>query len=381
MRPSLYLLWSLVGLLLLQTGRSKAQSTAKGSSSAYAGRVNTLSNSYTTAGTPAARLVLATSQIASASTNHADPSRSGRSLRLSYTNTTKMSTGSLFINSNPTFSTGNRGSSVLAHGIPYPSAIFATGTRPAQEFNSANMPPSPTGAYYTGNGIAITDNSRSRLKMWSSTILPIGPQSTVSNHPFPMLVSTTAGTIISDRRLNHFQSEDPSHALTQGSNPYSTASPSQNLSPGPTIGTAAFPLTRLVASKTTQSQGGSVPSQYGASMTGVTSTDTDEPSDAFTLLATNTAWTENLWLTTERNGHTTVVPVIVGCPTCGGRGRGITLWNFPPIPGVKFKFPKMPRLPTIHFPCVPIPFIKSCSAPPASKYTPHSFLRYGTNTT
>ena len=60
----------------------------------------------------------------------------------------------------------------------------------------------------------------------------------------------------------------------------------------------------------------------------VTSTLTVPPTGFSTQMATNTQWSSNTWLTTSKDGHSTIVPVIVGCPGCGpiAAGAGIIIW-------------------------------------------------------
>lgn len=63
----------------------------------------------------------------------------------------------------------------------------------------------------------------------------------------------------------------------------------------------------------------------------------------------------------------TIVPVLVGCAHCGGMGRGVIVWNYPPLPDVTFQFPKLPNgdiVDPFHLPCIPIPFMKPCLSPP-----------------
>ena len=100
----------------------------------------------------------------------------------------------------------------------------------------------------------------------------------------------------------------------------------------------------------------------------ITSTDTVAPSGLSTQAISSSRLTANTWLTTSQDGHTTIVPVIIGYPGCGGLGAGIIAWGLLPKPNIVFK---LPNLPTISFPCIPIPFIKSCSSPPVGKSTAH----------
>ena len=190
-------------------------------------------------------------------------------------------------------------------------------------------------------------NSSSRLMAANSTITPGGLPIIASGHTFSLPASATGGDIFIDGNLIHL----PTPTIVNSA------------SPGSSQSDVSAPVTTS-APKTTGTESQSTPFP-GLGPDALTSTDTVQPSDASTEGITNTAISENYWLTTQVGGQTTVVPVIVGCPGCGGIGGGIILWNFPPIPGVSFQFPKL-NLPPISFPCIPIPLIKSCSKPPAS---------------
>ena len=132
-------------------------------------------------------------------------------------------------------------------------------------------------------------------------------------------------------------------------------------------GTLNTSPTRSPASSPTQSislTSNRITSVY--EIAGVTSTETVPPADLLTQLVTST-WTSNTWLTTTVGGKETIVPVLVGCAHCGGTGRGVIVWNYPPFPDVTFQFPKLPNgdiVDPFHLPCIPIPLIKTCSSPP-----------------
>ncbi|KAL8855847.1 MAG: hypothetical protein Q9178_007508 [Gyalolechia marmorata] len=100
---------------------------------------------------------------------------------------------------------------------------------------------------------------------------------------------------------------------------------------------------------------------------GPTSTMTTTPPNLSVDEAANSLWTTNTWITTTSPGgsEATVVPVLVGCPGCGGRGHGLVLWNLPKTPRVQFKFPGFPKVPRFHFPCIRVLGITigSCSDP------------------
>lgn len=62
-------------------------------------------------------------------------------------------------------------------------------------------------------------------------------------------------------------------------------------------------------------------------------------------------WVSNTWITTSSgSSEPTVVPVLVGCPGCGGKGSGIILFGFPKVAGTWFKLPGLPKF---RFPCIP----------------------------
>jgi hypothetical protein len=83
-----------------------------------------------------------------------------------------------------------------------------------------------------------------------------------------------------------------------------------------------------------------------SSVPGVTSTMT-EPPEGFdvTTVSGHPGWTTNTWITTTESDSSepTIVPVLVGCRGCGGRGSGIILFNSPPLTKVLFHFPGLPR--------------------------------------
>lgn len=76
----------------------------------------------------------------------------------------------------------------------------------------------------------------------------------------------------------------------------------------------------------------------------ITSTITSAPPAFSTELPRDPRVTGNMWLTTNKDGHNTIVPVI------GGR----IIWNLPNIPHVSFQFPGFPKLPHFHLPCIKI---------------------------
>ena len=239
---------------------------------------------------------------------------------------------------------------------PLPNVASTTGLASGSTLpRSAPSVTASTGLVYTLDGVVFTGNPNLGLSVAGSTIAPGGPPVAVSSHTFSLPASASRGAIIVDGTATYLESSTASNGASQGSSGSDVlASVTTSASTIPGTGIQEPPVTGLSGSDS------------------ATSTDTVEPSDASTEATTNTAWSENLWLTTQVAGLTTVVPVIVGCPGCGGTGGGIILWNFPPIPQVSFQFLKL-NIPSVSFPCIPIPLIKSCSSPPTSKPKKTSF--------
>jgi hypothetical protein len=85
---------------------------------------------------------------------------------------------------------------------------------------------------------------------------------------------------------------------------------------------------------------------------GITSTLTVPPETFSPTTVSNDDWTTNTWITTTSEGsdEPTVVPVLIDCPGCGGKGHGIVVFGFPPTPNTLSKFPGLPKF---SFPCIP----------------------------
>ncbi|KAF4943841.1 hypothetical protein FGADI_13121 [Fusarium gaditjirri] len=83
----------------------------------------------------------------------------------------------------------------------------------------------------------------------------------------------------------------------------------------------------------------------------VTSTMTTVPPGVSLEDFTDFPVTTNIWITTTgSDSSTTVVPVILPCPTC----EPVIVWHTPENPRVKFRWPKFPELPTFHLPCIKV---------------------------
>lgn len=231
-----------------------------------------------------------------------------------------------------------------------PTAVPSTGS--AYTADGVVLAGKPSSGFMMANSIATpsgqsSSNPSSRLMAANSARIPGGLPLITPGHNYSLPVLATSSNVFVEGTLTHLLTPIIINSA-------SLASSQSDLSaPATTLGLKA---TRI------ESQSTPVPS---LKPNAPTSTDTVQPSHASTKATTNTAISANYWLTTQVGGHTTVVPVIVGCLGCGGKGGGIILCNFPSIPKVSFQVPKL-NLPSVSFPCIPIPFIKGCSKPPMS---------------
>ncbi|KAK5731515.1 hypothetical protein LTR17_011313 [Elasticomyces elasticus] len=83
----------------------------------------------------------------------------------------------------------------------------------------------------------------------------------------------------------------------------------------------------------------------------ITSTMTTLPPEVSIQDFTNFPITTNIWLTTTGSDKsTTIVPVLIPCPTC----QPEIVWKVPEVVGVEFSWPSIPKLPKWHFPCIKI---------------------------
>ena len=264
---------------------------------------------------------------------------------------------------------------------------------------------------YVLDNITFSSGS-SGLTAGKTTLLPGGPPATISHHIFSLGLS--GSSIAVDGTLTALSQQTPTKTSAPGStksagspsitvdlstntvdgvplvgNPTSLVSGSNTLRPGATPVTilshilsipasttggqisvdgtlTTLPTQRPASSQTRSISWTSLGSTTAYEILGVTSTDTLPPPNLSTQLVTST-WTSNTWLTTTVGDKETIVPVLVGCAHCGGTGGGVIVWNYPPLPDVTFQFPKLPNgdiVDPFHLPCIPIPFIKSCTSPP-----------------
>lgn len=171
--------------------------------------------------------------------------------------------------------------------------------------------------------------------------------------------STTTEDVISQETPTVI--DTPTTTLVDPSTPTETLQTPTTTQGDPTPDTSAPVTTEISEPPATPSGPVSTPTdQTTFTTTGtpganpITSTMTEPPPEFSTEGITSEGLTTNTWITTTKDGDTTVVPVIVGCPGCGGALGGIILWNLPPIPNVVFKFPSFPNLPSFYLPCIRI---------------------------
>ncbi|KAJ4252300.1 hypothetical protein NW762_010897 [Fusarium torreyae] len=182
---------------------------------------------------------------------------------------------------------------------------------------------------------------------------PAEPVTTDTNAPEP----TTEGDDATTQPAPENSDMSAAEPSTAPEGPSTDAGPTTADGPATTDGNNDVPST---------TKGDDLPPATGNPVTsdapGVTSGPvvTDLPDDfAPTTVSNHPEWTTNTWITTTSgdSSEPTVVPVIVGCKNCGGKGSGIILFGFPNTPGTWFKPPGLPK---IQFPCIP----PACDTPP-----------------
>ena len=247
------------------------------------------------------------------------------------------------------------GSEIKVDGtLTHLSIPTATGSASPGSTKSAISAPMTTNPFstYTIDGVAFTGNPTS-LATANWTLTAGGSAMTISSHTFHIPISAKGGAINVDGTLTTLPSPGATGTRSLGSSTRGSRSPAES------------------SANSATSRGSSAESQ--AAISGytfmVTATDTAIPAGFSALVSSNADWHSNTWITTtDKSGHTTILPVLVGCKVCGGIGGGIILWGVPPIPKISFSFPKF-NLPSFSLPCIPIPLIKSCNSPGDSPTT------------
>ncbi|KAI1393091.1 uncharacterized protein F4822DRAFT_426286 [Hypoxylon trugodes] len=212
----------------------------------------------------------------------------------------------------------------------------------------------------------------SEIKSTASRASNPASSSSVSN-------STIVGTLSTSSSLSTRQTSQSTHTISNristststvsfgGIGP--TTSSTRTESSGITVSSAGTSISTGRSSGSKSSSGietseGSKPPSTTTSST-VTSTATIPPTGFSAITLSGTSFPSNTWLTTtDKDHHTTILPVIVT-----GGGIGIAMWNLPPTPDVQFSFPKLPKF---HLPCIKIfgVSIGSCTSNPASDGPP-----------
>ena len=253
--------------------------------------------------------------------------------------------------SSRTFSipTAATGSAIYVDGtltrLSIPTATSSASPGSTKSANSARLTSGPSSTY-TIDSVIFTGNPTS-LATANWTLTAGGSAMTISSHTFQIPALATGGAISVDGTLTTLPS--PGEIGTRSSR----------------ASTASSRLSAGSSASSISNRGSSASSQSAINpyTFAVTATDTAIPAGFYAQTSSNADWRSNTWLTTtDKTGHTTIVPVLVGCKVCGGIGGGIILWGLPPIPDISFSFPKF-NLPSFSLPCIPIFLIKSCNSP------------------
>ncbi|KAJ3547886.1 hypothetical protein NM208_g1284 [Fusarium decemcellulare] len=148
---------------------------------------------------------------------------------------------------------------------------------------------------------------------------------------------------------------------TDDPNETTTSMDPENPTAAPTITDSTPPQTTEPGVTTTP---GPISTTKSEDDDGITSTLTVPPETFSPTTVSNDEWTTNTWITTTSEGsdEPTVVPVLVGCPECGGDGHGIVIFGFPPTPNTVIN---IPGFPSFSFPCIP-GLTPGCGSPPES---------------
>ncbi|KAI3318788.1 hypothetical protein HD806DRAFT_548927 [Xylariaceae sp. AK1471] len=177
-------------------------------------------------------------------------------------------------------------------------------------------------------------------------------------------ISTTSTSSSTSQIFISVTQTDSSSINSQDSSvPLTTTSTSASV----TI-TAGVSSTTNTQSTLLSSSGTTTSATTTAVINPITSTVTVPPTGFSVEGITSPGLTTNTWTTTTKDDHTTVVPILVGCPACGGTSSGIIIWGLPPLVNTVFKFPTFPMLPSFYLPCIQIlgASIGSCSQGPSS---------------
>ncbi|KAI9808891.1 MAG: hypothetical protein M1827_007166 [Pycnora praestabilis] len=129
-----------------------------------------------------------------------------------------------------------------------------------------------------------------------------------------------------------------------------TAGASRTPTVGASIGLSSISISTPL---TSSSSAAILPTSYATTITSVPGFST--------LLVPNTAWTTNTVTTSSSASGPTIIPVLVGCKSCGGKGHGILLFGLTKFftgddgggKGGCLMFCSLLKLPTITFPGLP----------------------------
>ena len=180
-------------------------------------------------------------------------------------------------------------------------------------------------------------------------------------------ITTTVDTV------GHSSNETSMPSVTRSLSSDSENHSSSDGSPSSEIGSSSSGSGSLsfgLGSRASNSGGLAGSGSFVTSTNTITSTRTSVPPDFTGITLPGTTFTTNEWITTtDYDHHTTLIPFIL----IGG-GRGVELWNLPPIPNVDFSFPNLPEF---HLPCIRLFGVSlgDCTSPPVNDAPPPDALQ------
>ncbi|KAK6849442.1 hypothetical protein PG995_013275 [Apiospora arundinis] len=156
---------------------------------------------------------------------------------------------------------------------------------------------------------------------------------------------------------------DQSSSASSSKITYSDTTSSSSASPASE--SKSDPTSRGSATSSTTTKASSTGPTITSSTALITATITQPPAGFSAVTLSGTTYPSNTWITTtDKDDHTTIIPVIVF-----GGGPPIIMWGVPPTPNVQFSFPKLPKF---HLPCIKVfgVSVGSCSTDPVTDGPP-----------
>ncbi|KAL2681120.1 hypothetical protein Neosp_008724 [[Neocosmospora] mangrovei] len=165
-------------------------------------------------------------------------------------------------------------------------------------------------------------------------------QSESTDLPSPSDTTSGSGSLTTSDEPGSDSTTEPTSTAT-GTSSDSTSGSDSGSTSGPSPISDGQDITQSVSRTTSET----------TAVNPITGTVTEAPAGFSTELITNSDLTTKTWITTTKDDQETVVPVLVGCPGCGGAFGGIILWGLPSITNVVFN---LPGLPSFYLPCIQV---------------------------